>query len=150
MELILWRHADAADGLSDMERPLTDKGWKQAERMASFLRSRIPHGTRILVSPAKRTQQTAHALTKHFTTEPAIAPNTSANALLHAANWPDADGCVLIVGHQPTLGEVVARLLCNSKDSFSIKKGAVWWLTRRAHEGDCQTSLRLVIAPDQL
>jgi phosphohistidine phosphatase len=150
MELILWRHAEAADGLPDMERALTEKGIKQADRMATFLRSRIPQDTRILVSPAKRAQQTAQALTKHFTTETAIAPNCSVHSLLHAANWPEGDGCVLLVGHQPILGAAAALLLCDSQASFSVKKGAVWWLARRAHEGDYQTNLRLVIAPDLL
>lgn len=150
MELILWRHAEAVDGLPDMERHLTDKGLRQAERMASFLRSRIPQDTRILASPARRAQQTAHALTRHFTTEPAIAPSCSVASLLNAANWPDADGCALLVGHQPVLGAAVALLLCDSRASFSIKKGAVWWLTRRTHEGDFQTNLRLVMAPDLL
>ena len=150
MELILWRHAEAVDGLPDMERALTDKGLKQAERMASFLRSRIPQDTHILVSPAKRAQQTAYALTRHFITEPAIAPNCSVTSLLNAANWPNGDGCVLIVGHQPVLGEVAARLLCDNHVSFSVKKGAVYWLTRRPHEWDFQTNLRLVIAPDLL
>lgn len=150
MELILWRHAEAVDGFPDMERSLTAKGLKQAERMASFLRSRIPADTRILVSPAKRAQQTAQALTRHFITEPAIAPGCSVHALLKAANWPDGDGSVLIVGHQPILGEAAARLLCDSQASYSVKKGAVWWLTRRSEEGDGQTNLRLVIAPDFL
>lgn len=148
MELILWRHAEAVDGLPDMARALTDKGVKQAERMASFLRSRIPQDTRILVSPAIRAQQTAHALTGHFFTEPAIAPNCSVSSLLNAANWPDDEGCVLIVGHQPVLGEAAALLLCDSQISFGVKKGAVWWLSRRTHEGDYQTNLRLVMAPD--
>ena len=150
MELILWRHAEAVDGLPDMERNLTDKGLRQAERMASFLRSRIPLDTRILVSPAKRAQQTAHALTRYFITEPVIAPNCSVLSLLNAANWPDGDGCVLMVGHQPVLGEAAARLLCGSQISFSVKKGAVWWLTGGPDDGDYQTNLRLVIAPDLL
>lgn len=150
MELILWRHAEAVDGLPDMERSLTDKGLKQAERMANFLRGRMPQDTRILVSPAKRAQQTAQALTRHFITESAIAPNCSAHSLLTAANWPDGDDCVLIVGHQPTLGETAALLLCDSQNSISVKKGAIWWLTRRTHEGNCPTNLRLVIAPDFL
>lgn len=150
MELILWRHAEAEDGPPDMERALTAKGEKQAERMAAFLRSRLPQDTRILVSPAKRAQQTARALSKHFITEAAIAPNCSVHALLKAANWPDAEGCVLLVGHQPILGAAAAQLLCDSTCSFSIKKGAVWWLTRRAEEGHDQASLRLVIAPDLL
>lgn len=150
MELILWRHAEAEDGPPDMERALTPKGEKQAERMAAFLHSRLPHGTRILASPALRTQQTVQALTKHYTTEPAIAPGASPASVLRSAGWPDAGGCVLLVGHQPTLGGVAAHLLYGGRSSLSVKKGAVWWLARRERDDAEQTTLRLVIAPDQL
>jgi phosphohistidine phosphatase len=149
MELILWRHADAADGMPDIERPLTDKGHNQSERMANFLRSRLPKDTRILVSPAKRAQQTARALTSHFTTEPAIAPNCSVQDILNAANWPDGNGCVLIVGHQPVLGATVAQLLCGEELDINFKKSAVWWLSH-AMPDDTQVNLRLVISPDLL
>ncbi len=150
MELILWRHAEAHDGAPDLERELTGKGQKQAERMATFLRARLPEDIRILVSPAKRTQQTAHALTKHFFTEPAIGTGASAQDILDAAGWPDAENNVLIVGHQPALGQIAALLLANSKSGFSVKKGAVWWLSRHTSEGDYQTNLRLAIAPESL
>lgn len=150
MELILWRHAEAADGVPDMERPLTDKGHKQADRMAQFLRERLPRDTRILASPALRTQQTVQALSKHYTTEPHIAPGASSDAVLRAVGWPDHGGCVLVVGHQPTLGSVAAELLCGEYTCLSIKKGAIWWLARRRRDSEEQTSLRLVIAPDQL
>ena len=150
MELILWRHAEAEDGMPDDVRPLTAKGEKQADKMAAFLRARLPHDTRILVSPTKRTQQTAHALTRHYITESSVAPGASPETILKAADWPDGKGSVLIVGHQPALGGVAALLMTDHPDYWSIKKGAVWWLSRRTHEGDYQTSLRLVIAPDHL
>ena len=150
MELILWRHAEAADGMPDMDRPLTAKGLKQAERMAAFLQERLPTHTRILASPALRTQQTVQALTRHYTTEPAIAPGASPAAVLRATGWPEAGGCVLLVGHQPTLGGVAAHLLYGGRGSLSVKKGAIWWFARRERDDDDQTILRLVIAPDQL
>ena len=150
MELILWRHAEAEDGIHDMARQLTAKGEKQADKMAAFLRTRLPQDTRILVSPAKRTRQTAQAFASHFTTEPDIGPGASPEAILKAANWADGEGSVLIVGHQPALGETAALLMTGHSDYWSIKKGAVWWFSRRTHEGDYQTSLRLVIAPDHL
>jgi phosphohistidine phosphatase len=150
VELILWRHAEAEDGIADMERRLTAKGEKQADKMAAFLRSRLPHGARILVSPAKRAQQTALALTKNFTTEPAIAPGASAQAMLEAAGWLEGEGCIVIVGHQPVLGEASALLMTGKLECWNIKKGAVWWFSRRKHENDSQTLLRLAIAPDQL
>jgi phosphohistidine phosphatase len=150
MELILWRHAEAHDGSPDLARELSGKGQKQADKMAAFLRARIPADTRILVSPAKRTQQTAHALTKHFHTEEALAPGADAQEILDAIGWPDLDTTILIVGHQPALGQIAALLLANSKTSFSVKKGAVWWLCRHTSEGDHQTNLRLAIAPESL
>ncbi|MBI5659784.1 MAG: phosphohistidine phosphatase SixA [Nitrosomonadales bacterium] len=150
MELVLWRHAEAEDGIPDMERRLTAKGEKQAEKMAAFLRTRLPRDARVLVSPARRAQQTAQALTGHFTTEPGIAPGAPPHAIPQAAGWPDSGGCVLVVGHQPALGEAAALLMTGKPQYWSIKKGAIWWFSHRAREGDHQTGLRLVIAPDHL
>lgn len=150
MELILWRHAEAEEGVSDLERELTHKGQKQAEKMGAFLRARLPENTRILVSPALRSQQTARAFDKTFTTEPAIGPGASAQSVLQATGWPDAEGAVLVVGHQPVLGQIAALLLADSGNSFSVKKGAIWWFSRHTEDGDYQTKLRLAIAPENL
>lgn len=150
MNLILWRHAEAVDGTPDHDRKLTAKGVKQAEKIAAFLHQHLPDNSRILVSPATRTQQTAAALTEHFTTSPAVAPGASAQAVLRAAQWPDVDGTVLVVGHQPTLGEVAAQLLGCSDYSLSIKKGALWWFNCREREDSARATLRLVITPDFL
>ena len=45
-----------------MQRVLTPRGRKQAERMATWLESQLPQGTRILSSPAVRAEQTVRAL----------------------------------------------------------------------------------------
>ncbi len=148
MDLILWRHAEAAEGTPDHARELTAKGIKQAGKAAAFLHQHLPEEHRILVSPTTRTRQTAAALTSKFTLAPTIAPGASAHAVLQAARWPDAGGTVLIVGHQPTLGEVAAQLLGCGDSTLSIKKGALWWFSQR--EGSEQVTLRLVITPDFL
>ena len=150
MDLILWRHAEAVDGVPDMARELTAKGVKQAEKAAVFLRQHLPVDTRILVSPTARTQQTVAALTDRFTLAPTIAPGASAQAVLQAARWPDASGTVLVVGHQPTLGEVAAQLLGSGDYSLSIKKGALWWFSHRGRDDAAQVTLRLAITPDFL
>jgi phosphohistidine phosphatase len=150
MELILWRHAEAVDDTPDHDRKLTAKGVKQAEKIAAFLRQHLPANHRILVSPAIRAQQTAAALTDKFTISPAIAPGASVQTVLRAAQWPDADGAVLVVGHQPTLGEVAAQLLGCNDYSLSIKKGALWWFNSREREESARITLRLVITPDFL
>lgn len=150
MDLILWRHAEAEDGIPDHARELTAKGTKQADKIAAFLRQHLPEDTRILVSPAARTRQTATALTTHFTLTPTIAPGASAQAIFQAARWPEAGGTVLIVGHQPTLGEAAAQLLNSNETSLSIKKGALWWFSLRERENSAQVTLRLAITPDFL
>jgi phosphohistidine phosphatase len=147
MDLILWRHAEAQvarEGQSDLDRPLTSKGERQAQRMAEWLNQRIAHSTRILVSPALRTQQTAHALGKSFKTVQAIAPEASAEAVLKAARWPDATEPVLVVGHQPTLGLVASLVLAGVQQPWVIKKGGVWWLRSRDREGESQVVLQAV------
>ena len=148
--MILWRHAEAADGTPDHDRELTAKGVKQAEKIAAFLQRHLPEHSRILVSPATRAQQTAATFTKRYTLAPSIAPGASTQAVLQAAHWPEAGGTVLVVGHQPTLGEVAAQLLGCNDCSLNIKKGALWWFSRREREGSAQTTLRLVISPDFL
>lgn len=135
MDLILWRHAEAADGTPDLERALTSHGQRQARAMAAWLRPRLPDDTRILVSPARRTQETAAALTKHGETLEALAPGAGADALLKACAWsPAGAGSVLVVGHQPTLGEVAGRLL-GMTGAVPVRKGAIWWLTGRSRNG---------------
>jgi phosphohistidine phosphatase len=146
MDLILWRHAHAEEGYPDLARSLTAKGHKQAQTMAKWLKPRLPKDLSILVSPATRAQQTAQALGSEYQTIKQIAPGASYTAIVEAAGWPRGKGAVMIVGHQPTLGETVAWLLCGEPAEWHIKKGAVWWLARRDDVGP--VVVRAVISPD--
>ncbi len=153
MDLILWRHAEAhvvKDGQSDLDRALTAKGERQAQRMADWLNQRLAHSTRILVSPALRCQQTAKALGKNFKTVDVLAPESSGDALLRVARWPESPDPVLVIGHQPTLGLVAAHLLADTPQEWSIKKGAVWWFRYRDREGLAQVVLQAVQSPEYL
>ena len=151
MDLILWRHAEAEDAtarLPDAKRRLTERGEKQARVMARWLQEHLPRKLRILVSPSERTQMTAHALGMPFEVEPKIGIGADAADLLGAAGWPDHSGATLIVGHQPTLGRVAALLLSGSEADWTVKKGGLWWFSNRTRNGETQTVLRAVIAPD--
>jgi phosphohistidine phosphatase len=153
MDLILWRHAEAEDGTPgqpDSKRRLTPRGEKQAHDVAKWLRAHLPKKTRILVSPATRTQQTAHALALPFELEPKIAVGADVADLLGATGWPEHSGTLLLVGHQPTLGQLAALLLSGTEDDWSVKKGGVWWFTRRSREENAQTILRAVMNPEML
>ncbi|MFN0316073.1 MAG: SixA phosphatase family protein [Burkholderiales bacterium] len=148
MDLILWRHAEAEDGFPDLARRLTAKGHKQAEKMGAWLKERLPGDTLVLCSPAERCRQTASALTKEFTTLNELAPGANHEILLHAVQWPKRAGAVVLVNHQPTLGELAAYLLCGEVRGWNVKKGAIWWLRRRDHES--QAFLKAALSPEML
>lgn len=152
MDLILWRHADAQDGDNDMARALTAKGRKQADKMATWLRARLPAKTRILVSPAVRALQTADALELDYEVIANIAPGAIGVQILSASGWPDANGTVLVVGHQPTLGEAAGLLLFDETDgegrALSLKKGGLLWLTNRVRGSHPQTVLKAAMSPE--
>lgn len=152
MELILWRHADAEDanGKDDADRELTKKGRKQAERMADWLRPKLDDGWMIIVSPAKRALQTVKPLDLPFEVSEAVDTSAHARDVLAAAGWPRNEKSVLVVGHQPTLGEVAALLLTGEEADTPVRKGAIWWFATRDGGGKMNAILNAVLSPDLL
>lgn len=150
MDLILWRHAEAQDiATTDLARALTTRGRKQAQNVAKWLRTRLPDDAVVLASPAVRTIQTAETLSDQYRVLRELAPNASADDVLEAAGWPKGVAqTVVIVGHQPTLGHVAARLLGNSEASWPLKKAGVWWIASRERDGDDHAVLRAAMSPD--
>ena len=151
MDLILWRHAEAEEhAADDLRRRLTSKGRKQAKHAAQWLLQRLPARFSVLASPALRAHQTAQALGVPIKVDDALAPGASPKAIVEAAGWPQFKGAMVIVGHQPDLGRALATLVCGAQASWSIKKGAFWWISNRVREGDAQVVVRAVISPDLL
>lgn len=148
MELLLWRHAEAVDGTPDEARKLSERGLLQARQMARWLDAHSPRKLRMLVSPTRRTRQTASAFRDEFEVLPSIGPQASVADLIAATGWPDSAGAVLVVGHQPTLGQLAALLLSGQEAEWTIKKGALWWITNRVRNGDTQNVLRAVLPAD--
>ena len=152
-DLILWRHAEAentGENEDDLDRPLTQRGEKQAARMAVWLDRQLPDGLRVLASPARRTEQTAKALGRKYKLRAELLPGGQPDELLELAQWPRSRGAVLVVGHQPMLGQTVARLLGLRADECSIRKGAVWWLRHRQRQDASETILLAVQSPEFL
>jgi phosphohistidine phosphatase len=148
MDLILWRHAEAEDGFDDMARALTPKGKKQAAKMAQWLTEHIPQPWTVIASPARRTQETVSALNVPFETNQKCRPGAHPDLILDVAGWPYAEGSVIIVGHQPTLGLSAALALTGQPYPWSVRKGAIIWLTSRDREGVSPVQLRACLSPD--
>lgn len=130
MDLILWRHAEAEDSEPDLARPLTPKGRRQAQKMAHWLKAQLPDSVRIVVSPAVRTRETADALALPYEIVHAIDPDASADDLLAASGWPNGHGVVILVGHNPAISVLAARLAGAERSAVSLRRGAAWWYTR--------------------
>ena len=157
MDLILWRHAEAEDGLTrdqapglDLDRSLTQRGEKQAARMAAWLDRQLPEGARILVSPARRCEQTALALGRKYKIRAELSPDATFAQLLEVVQWPGKKYPVLVIGHQPTLGQTIAQLLGLKESECAVKKGALWWLRNRDRDGHSQTVVVTVQSPEVL
>ncbi|MEQ1599579.1 MAG: histidine phosphatase family protein [Methylotenera sp.] len=144
-QIILWRHADAAtadieQGEDDMHRQLTTKGLIQAKKMAAWLNQQLSEQSILVSSPAERAIQTAEALKQKIIEENALRPSTNLQdvlkflASLEAKNTAQIEAeikprkSLIIVGHQPWLGQLVTDLTGFSGAEISIKKGAIWWL----------------------
>jgi len=147
MDLILWRHADAEEAAAggDLARELTRRGRKQSERMGARLRGHIGRDWLVLSSPARRAVQTAEGLEMPFEERPVLAPGASVAAILREAQWPGGKRSVVVVGHQPTLGEVAAKLL-GTREDMAFRKAAAWWFEDR----DGRAVLKCVMDPDRL
>lgn len=159
MDLILWRHAEARDARPDehdADRPLTPRGEKQARKAAAWLNRYLPDTTRVLVSPTRRTRETAEPLERKHRLVEALAPGATLHQVLDAARWPDSREPVLLVGHQPTLGQLAACLLAGPSvlsapnPAWTIRKGAIWWLRQRQREGHAEVVLVTVRPPEML
>jgi phosphohistidine phosphatase len=144
LDLILWRHAEAEDGLDDEKRKLTVKGRRQAAAMAQWLKDRLPKHFIVMASPAVRTQETALALATKFVTSDEVGLGASPDSILRAAGWPRASQPMVIVGHQPTLGMTAAQLISGRDAPWGVRKGSIIWIVRKGSEN----TLRAVLPPD--
>jgi phosphohistidine phosphatase len=161
--LILWRHAEAevqSHSGADADRALTKHGRKDAARMAAWLNQYLPKNTEILCSPARRCLETAAALHKLNTSKikrevkivDFLGVDSSVSEIAKQVSNDDSSQTILIIGHQPNLGLLIAKLLGMKESNCVVKKGAVWWLRQRHLSGlaggTTQTYLFTVQHPD--
>ena len=138
---------------ADIDRELTKQGRKDAAAMAKWLHQHLPANTEVLCSPARRCLETAAAL-QRFNRHQKVTiaeylgvENTVDKIAKHVLN-EDSSRTILIIGHQPNLGLLIARLLKMENEACVVKKGAVWWLRQRHVDDTVQTYLFTVQHPD--
>ena len=79
-----------------------------------------------------------------------IVVGASPQDVLNLIGWPNGEGTIIVVGHQPTLGQVASLLLTGKEADGQIKKGAIWWFRTRGEGLEMETLLHAVISPELL
>lgn len=136
-DLILWRHADAEFGEPDLERRLTRKGKKQALKMGTWLDQQLPDNCKIVCSPARRAVQTVEGLGRKYKVCNALAPDAGVETAFELCQTEQQSKALLVVGHQPTLGQLASLLLTGTAQDWTLRKGSIIWLAKhKAEEGE--------------
>jgi phosphohistidine phosphatase len=135
--LFLLRHAQAADGgpkLPDIDRPLSERGRRQAAFVAEHLHA-VPIDY-VLCSPSTRTRDTADPILRTRCSEmPTVVYDrklyeASAEDVLEAVSKvPAKTRSLLVVGHNPSMENVLAILATSTGGIEGFKKGACVHLT---------------------
>ena len=133
-ELYLIRHGIAEDRgeawPDDTKRPLTDRGIARLKKEARGLARLGVSFDVVLTSALVRARQTADAVAGAFDPRPSIvtveslAPGGTYQAVLADLEKQSRRTRIALVGHEPGLGELAARLI-GSRHPIEFKKGAV-------------------------
>lgn len=137
MQLILFRHGialDADEGQSDFARPLSPEGIQKTQAAALGLATLVPVPDLILTSPKVRAVQTAAILGRVFKVQPEEDPRLAQDDLADLVELVvhcNADQCVMLVGHEPTMSRLIHRLLRGAAphDAIELKKAAAAMLS---------------------
>lgn len=133
MILYIIRHAEAVEGsdtLRDEWRYLTEKGRAAAENVSFKIAKYGPKTRLIITSPLTRAVQTAEiAAAKACRKNVVVAsglllPGADINALVTYIKGCGDAKRVMLVGHEPQLGSLVANLLGRGDEAISLKKGS--------------------------
>ena len=134
LELYLVRHGDAAergkDYPDDSKRPLTSQGITRLHKAAHALNALGVTFDLVITSPLVRARQTADALAEIMKGKPsvvatdALAPAGTAASVIQELGKHMRKARIALVGHEPNLGELAARLI-GAGAPLEFKKGSI-------------------------
>lgn len=156
MIVYVMRHAEAVEGsdtLPDEWRYLTEKGRLAAQKMSAAIARYGPKSRLTITSPLTRAVQTAEiaaekACRKNVViASPLLLPGADIYELVgYIKSCKDAKR-IMVVGHEPQLGLLVAALLGCSDSNITLKKGAC--VTLKCNANAKAASFLWYLAPDK-
>lgn len=125
LQLILFRHAEADRpvGVADHERPLSETGCLQAQKMGDFVATQALRPDVTLISSARRTRQTweqacdAGDLAVPHVVEPDIYEANPDDLIAILTRQSARHKSILVVGHNPGMGQLTIWLSGSSDDT---------------------------------
>jgi phosphohistidine phosphatase len=162
MKLYIVRHAIAVPhgtpGINEDERALTGEGMSKMRQGAEGLRALGYIPDLILSSPLTRARQTAEVLLNTFgkgiriEIAPALAPSGKRQELYHDFTQYEKElDSLMIVGHQPSLGEIAGEIAFGSPEHFiELKKGGACVIDLESVRGIPKGSLVALLTPSIL
>ncbi len=134
LELYLVRHGIAAERgeayPDDSKRPLTSGGIARLRKQTRGLNALGTGFDMIITSPLARARQTADTIAQGLKTKPAVvasdslAPAGTTAAVIQEIVKHQRKPRIALVGHEPNLGELAARLI-GARTPLEFKKGGV-------------------------
>jgi phosphohistidine phosphatase len=124
MKLYLVQHGDALNKDVDPEKALSEKGHSDVVRLAAFLRGRV-QVSHVVHSGKTRARQTAELLAASVAADhpvdsiTGINPNDATDVFAHQLVQRTED--ILVVGHLPFMGRLVARLINGSEEKIVVE-----------------------------
>jgi phosphohistidine phosphatase len=133
--LVLLRHAKSAwpDGVPDLQRPLNDRGRRDARAAGQWLRENVGGLDAVVCSPAQRTQETWALVTAELDDAPSVVLDDRVYAaepeeLLDVVrDLPDAAGTALLIGHNPGVLELVELLGGQEREMRTASIAVLSW-----------------------
>jgi len=130
MKIIIARHGSAEDKSAsdqDADRNLVKEGREQAQLIGEVLAATLEKVDAIWTSPFARAKQTAEIAGKPLKLKPVLEENLAIGGDIEQLCWKmqrEAMSTIMLVGHQPDLGRLAARLL-GFVSEVSLKKGGL-------------------------
>jgi phosphohistidine phosphatase len=159
LELYLVRHAIAADRgpdyPDDSKRPLTTAGISRFRKEAKALGALDVEIELIISSPLTRAKQTAEIVAQALPARPSVtlsdslAPAGTPASVFQELAKHMRKGKIALVGHEPNIGELAARLI-GSRTPIEFKKGAICRIDFEVFPPKGSGQLRWLVTPKML
>ena len=151
MKLYLVQHAESKHKEEEYTRPLSDRGWRNIRKTASYAKEYLHIKVEQIVHSGKlRAKQTAEVLAEQLNPPKALIADTNLEPLADPKAWKKrlvkTTQDIMLVGHLPHLSKLASYLLAGdeNKEVIAFKMGGIVCLER---DQQCHWAIHWMITP---